>query len=61
MSETCQTCCFPLSPEERLKYRDRCRWCGAPEWRLDCEWTALSSLARLQQAQQYADVGRSAA
>ncbi len=45
MPETCENCRFPLSQEERLKYRDRCRWCGAPEWRPDSERTALWSLA----------------
>ena len=44
MAETCNSCQFPLSNDERTKYRDRCRWCGAPEWRTESERTAQLAL-----------------
>ena len=61
MPETCESCRFPLSQEERLKYRDRCRWCGAPEWRPDSERTALWSLAEAEGYLPVLPVGWSAA
>ena len=44
-AETCKNCRFPLSSDEQTKYRDRCRWCGAPEWRTESERTAQLALA----------------
>lgn len=51
MPEVCRNCEFPLTSEERTKYGDRCRWCGAPEWRLESERSALAALGRHDVAQ----------
>ena len=44
MPQSCECCQFPLTTEERQKYRNRCRWCGAPEWHQESERTALAAL-----------------
>lgn len=54
MPDMCVSCHFPLTPAERAKYRNRCRWCGAPEWRQESERTALAALAGSPESALYA-------
>lgn len=54
MPNVCIDCHFPLTVDERAKYQDRCRWCGAPEWRQESERTALAALAHRRESPLFA-------